>query len=290
MEGVVGAEHAHPQERHAADRHVLDRVQGLLVGIAAGCHVFGQDVRVDPRSHRPAFQCVIELVRLDRVFVLVGEADQRGIRGQRGPVNSEGGRHQLTVVSSPAPARPLPGEGRTGGGRWQVVLVPGLLRFRLHGPVGMSEASPRILAMGPDRGHQHRRAAASLVCAGVVTAQPGVQATLRAKSAARQPAPSPVPARPQGAGDAGLGRGAHQHGQGEGLAGQDVLPARDEPVVVQRQVPALASRRVLPHPYLSVKRVDASSVRTENRASGSLAADPGPVVGGDVQVLAQAPA
>lgn len=51
--------------------------------------------------------------------------------------------------------------------------------------------------MGPDRGHQHRKAAASLVCAGVVTAQPGVQAMLRAKSAARQPAPSPTRTPPR---------------------------------------------------------------------------------------------
>lgn len=54
VEGAVGAEHAHPQKRHAADGYVLDRV-GLLVGIAACCCVVGQDVRVDPRGHCPAF-------------------------------------------------------------------------------------------------------------------------------------------------------------------------------------------------------------------------------------------
>ncbi|POG44917.1 hypothetical protein BV881_24050 [Streptomyces sp. ZL-24] len=177
VEGVVGAEHAHPQERHAADRHILDRVQGLLVGITARCHVFGQDDPVDPRGHRPAFQRVIELVRLERVFVLVGEVDQRGIRGQRGPVNSESGRHQPTVVSSPAPARPVAGKGTS-----RRPTVAGMCSYRgcfASAFTARWECQRRLLeslAMGPDRGHQHRKAAASLVCAGVVTAQPGVQA------------------------------------------------------------------------------------------------------------------
>lgn len=67
--------------------------------------------------------------------------------------------------------------------------VLGLLRIRLQGPLGLSEASPRILAMGPDRGHQHRRAAASLVCAGVVTAQP---ASRHVEGQERSPPAGPI--------------------------------------------------------------------------------------------------
>jgi hypothetical protein len=174
VEGVVGAEHAHTEERHAADGYVLDRV-GLLVGIVACCCVVGQGVRVDPRGRRPAFQRVIELVRLEKVFVLAGEADQRGISRQRGPITSEDGRHQPTVVSSAAPARP---DARRGAGWRRTVAerVPGLLRLRLQDPVEVSEASSRITGDGAESGPPALKSSTSLVCAGVVTAQPGVQA------------------------------------------------------------------------------------------------------------------